>query len=375
MTASSAIAGAVTVGKEVNARERAKAAQLAQGAPEALQALVLDVLSRQAEGKTLFAGEEFVKGKVEAYAAEETSLGGRDVVELLMRGPKEASDYALLMALAVAGLRAHLEDENRLRRFLRHADWLSFATPYPAYAMIGEVLGEDAAPLWAAIERSLTNAPENPRQHAVQAMRRSVLVASGKTATHPTKAHGSQPLTVQGHLESIPRAGFWGMMRLVTGFALLQWAGRGLLRLLGLRRPATLARAAGAGLQLSSETRILGQRIGGQEATHQKVASAGTASRLSRVPLLVGAACFGLGVFVGGFWIFEGVRSGETVLLLAGAGVAGLGALLDLVFARFWPARDGRAAIEVALEGGRGFRVTGVGMEEAEAFVAAVTTK
>src|SRR5207247_2618466 len=77
---------------------------LPAGAPVA--ALAFDVLSRQGEGRALFAGREFVSGRAEEHGAtgDAATAGGVDVASVLLRGAESARETALVTALAVRGL-------------------------------------------------------------------------------------------------------------------------------------------------------------------------------------------------------------------------------------------------------------------------------
>ncbi|MEM1416356.1 MAG: hypothetical protein AAGH15_15715, partial [Myxococcota bacterium] len=84
---------------------------------------------------------------------------------------------------------------------------------------------------------------------------------------------------------------------------------------------------------------------------------------------LLGALAFAGGIAAGGLWLFEGVRSGETVLLLAGAGAIALGAGLDLLLALALPARAGRVSVELHLMPRGRLALVGVEREAAELFL------
>lgn len=355
-------------------REIREAASLAKQADPKLAALVLDVVSRQAEGKTLFAGEEFVDAKREAHGVEDGKLGEHDVLAWLRRGPGNSEGYALLMALAIEGLRPHLEDEARVMRFCDHADWLSFTTDYPAYELVEPVLGKDASHVWTVVRRALGAAPNTMRDTAVQALRRAALDASshGSSPSQPPPGPSAVSETLGGKLERVPREGFVAFLRLVSGWALLEWLGRGVLALVGYRRTGTLQQTR-TGLRLEHSTQILGRPMGSKsvEVPFANISALAASTRFPRAALLLGTTCFALGVIIGGFWLFEGVRSGETYLLLAGAVVLALGAGLDLALSSLWPGRKGEVSLELHLAKRRGWRLFGLDEEATQRFATA----
>ncbi|MFT5357523.1 MAG: hypothetical protein ACI9KE_004760 [Polyangiales bacterium] len=352
-------------------REIREAASLAQQADPKLAALVLDVVSRQAEGKTLFAGEEFVDAKRDAHGVEDGKLGDHDVLAWLRRGPGDSEGYALLMALAIEGLRPHLDDEERVTRFCEHADWLSFATDYPAYELVEPVLAKDATYVWAVVRRGLVRAPRTMRETAVQALRRAALDASAHGSS-PSQAPPPPAESLAGKLERVPREGFVALLRLASGWALLEWIGRAVLTLVGYRRTGTLEQTS-TGLRLEHTTQVMGRAMGSksEEVPFASVSALAACTRFPRLALLLGTTCFALGVIVGGFWLFEGVRSGETYLLLAGAVVIVLGAGLDLTLTSLWPGRKGEVSLELHLTKRRGWRLFGLEKEATERFATA----
>ena len=428
-----------------------------EASPE-LRALVLDVLSRQAEGKLLFAGKEHVASKARKHGVltaktdagqprnaeltetAEPRVAGEDVLGLLERGPETARQHAIIMALAVAGLRPHLTDSSRLEQFARHADWLELSTSYRPYALIDDVLGDDAAAVWEAVGR-VTTVGADPSSAAWTALRCVALARSAHPAAaralvelaktspvaaafaddqgdqgdqgdrgksrsgssvpstwakakakgrapsplrgdgHDTERDSSRGLDapmdptegVSGQIASVPPSGFRGALRLVSGWALLQWAARLFMYALGVRRPAELRFVEG-GLRLHKRVSLLGRTIREGQETYalSAVASVGRTSRWPALPLIVGALAFGLGVVIGGLWLFEGIRSGETVLLLAGAAAILIGGGLDLIFSLVLPARRRNVAIDLAVLPKRRVQLVAVGEAEAESFVNAL---
>lgn len=372
------------------------AAEAAREAPEAVAALVLDVLSRQAEGRLLFAGREHVAKKAEAHRVEEAEVAGEDVLALLERGAESERQRAVVAALVVEGLRAHLDDPERLERFARHADWLELSTEYAPYAFVDLVLADDAGPVWEAVAQ-LPTEPASPAAAARRSLRAAALAGSDHEVAVDmlavlasdadplvravARAHGASPEdeessdepSVEGRLDRVPPSGARGVLRLVTGFAALEWLSRALLFAFGVRRKGELRFVKG-GLKLRKRVELLGRvvREGEETYTLSAVASVGRTSRWPALPLVVGALAFAVGVIVGGLWLFEGLRSGETVLLLAAAGVIVIGGGLDFGVSILWPALQQKVAVELSVLPKRRLRLVRVPEARAEAFVGAL---
>ena len=372
------------------------ASEAAREASAAVAALVLDVLSRQAEGKLLFAGKAHLAKKAEAHSVDEAVVAGEDVLALLERGPESERQRAVVAALMVKGLRAHLDDPGRLERFARHADWLELSTDYAPYAFVDVVLGEDAGPVWEAVailpdeakslagvaRRSLRVAALASSDHEVASAMLSRLAADPDPLVQAVaRAHGVAPArdessdedggpSVEGRIGRVPPTGLRGVLRLVTGFAALEWVLRALLFAFGVRRSGKLRFVRG-GLKLRERVELLGRvvREGEQTFTLAAIASVGRSSRWPALPLVVGALAFALGVIAGGVWLFEGLRSGETVLLLAAAGAILVGGGLDLGISILWPAWKKKVAVDLTVLPRRRLQLVSVPEARAEAFV------
>jgi hypothetical protein len=130
-----------------------------------LGALCLEALSRQAEGRTLFAGREWVERRARdlGVVSSESTTSVGDAVEVLARGPETTTERAVVAALAARGLAvrlAELRDDAAQRRavlarFVRHAEWLEAQTEYAPLRMAAAVL--DASE-WRAVCRTLGSA-------------------------------------------------------------------------------------------------------------------------------------------------------------------------------------------------------------------------
>ncbi|MEM9071274.1 MAG: hypothetical protein AAGE52_22400 [Myxococcota bacterium] len=348
--------------RDVDAASRA----IAQSTPD-VEALALTVLSRQGESQLLFAGKEFVRARAEEHGVSpDSEIGGERVVAILERGPSSPKEFALVCALAVKGLRAHVDDGERMKRFVRHADWLTFSTPYAPYEFVDALLGDDARAVWEALAGDM---PEgSPRDAAVRALHEAVLREHASDLLAPSET--SETVQTEGELVRPPATGTGGVVRLVSGWALLQWVVRTLAWAVGVRRRGTLS-FVGGGVRLTRETRMLGRvaRQGTETFTLPAIASAGRSTRFPTTHLLVGAVSLAIGVLVGGLFLFDGIRSGETVLLLIGAGLVLAGGGLDLALSVLVPGSKGEITLNLAVLPKRRVHLRGMSEEDAEAFL------
>jgi hypothetical protein len=362
----------------LSAKDVKQAVAAAKDAPTALCALALDVLSRQGEARLLFAGRDFVDARAKEHGVDEASakLGGLDVLALLREGPTDARGFATLGALAVRGLDAHTKDTTRLARFVRHADWLELSTPYAPYAFVSELV-TDADAVWRAVRDASKALGDAPRDRAIATLHEVTLARAGvaveKSAAEPADAvekAAPTELSVEGELRSPPPGGFVGVLRLVFGIALLQWLARGIGLAFGLRRRAVLS-FQGGGLRLKKQVTVLGRvvREHDESFTLAAVASAARSARHPALAMLVGACAFSAALVAGGIFLVEGVRSGETFLLIFGGAIVLVGGALDLGLGVLWPATKARRAVELAVLPKRRFALTGVDESSADRFV------
>ncbi|MGE0786883.1 MAG: hypothetical protein AB7S26_14520 [Sandaracinaceae bacterium] len=392
--------------------EQAVAAVRACDSRDALAALAYDVLSSQAEGKALLSGAKYIEGKAKAHEVErddaETEAG--NVLAILERGASEPLERALIGALAVAGLEAALADDEddrskRVFRFVSHADWLEVATDLVVLPFVDPLLDEaHAASVWREVAQRVADQAagrdgELPRTRARNAARLSALASSPSEAARgalrsvvrstaldePTRMLASalagdgatEAASVQPELEGVlmraPRGGIVEVLRWLSGWALVSWLVRGALFLLGARRNARVRLSAGQ-LEVRTTTTLLGRTVRESQES-LRVDALDSASRAVRYPaihLMVGVIALSFGVLAGGLVLFDGVRSGELVLLTIACGLLLGGAALDLGLDVLVPARRGRVTVDLRARAQRPMRVSRVPLEQADAFLRAL---
>jgi hypothetical protein len=401
--------------QRISSEDVRRAAEIARAHEhrEKLGALALDVLSRQAEGRVMFAGKEYVAARAEEHAvsreAAETPAG--NLLGVLERGPDSSIELALVAALAVAGLEARIASSesgvSALARFVRHADWLEVASPYRVLAFVDAVLDAGARErVWQAAADACIEARDDGPHHDASARAAARIAALGASESDAAKAalarvaeHAKDPMvralaawrrgdrgtddrervvhaTLHGRVARARRGTFVEILRLVTGLAAAEWLLRGIATLLGFRRTAEVELVPG-GVRVRARAVLLGRTVRERDETFTSAALGSLARRVRypTLPLLVGALALSLGVLTGGLLVFDGVRSGETFLLLAAALAVLGGAGLDLALDVLVPGREGRVAVDLVALPDRRVRVDRVDAREAERFLDAVRAR
>lgn len=184
---------------------------------------------------------------------------------------------------------------------------------------------------------------------------------------------GDGAVTVRGELVSRPRGGFLSFLALVTGVRALAWVLRGLARLASARHEVTLT-IDDEGLKVTEAHVLRGLVVRSREARYVRAAMIGDACEIAyrALPLYLGSFTFASGVALGTYFVGDGVRSGETFLLALGAGLAGIGALVDLLFTFLVPRLGHRRTLCLVLAPGRELVVAGVPEADTERALAAL---
>jgi hypothetical protein len=160
------------------------------------------------------------------------------------------------------------------------------------------------------------------------------------------------------------------VLRLLSGWAVAQWVGRALAFMVSLRRETTV-QLGGAGLEVLETTRLFGRELRRTRATYplRSVQAASREVRYPRAHLLLGAIALGGSLLVGGLWVAEGVRTGETYLLMAGGGLVLLGALMDVALGVLPLGRRGRVALRLDAADHVRVAIRGAEEERVDAFL------
>jgi hypothetical protein len=373
-----------------------------------LGALALDVLGRQAEGRTLFVGRELVRKRAEEHGVTREAAGTSlcNVLDLLERGAESERERGLLCTLAVLGLEEGVATatgesaRSLVARAVRHGAWLELATDFALLeALAGQAEGRTAELVADELAQRVVDERLQPgaaggRARARAALFVTTLAASGSptAATHlstlaaretidpvvramvgalaPATSTASDQASLEGVVAPPPRTGARALLAWISGWALLVWAARAVATLLGRSGSVSLA-IRGRDLVVRERDGLLGRDTGARDATVPltSVLSASREVRHAPLPLYAGALAFAAGVLGGGFYLFEGLQSGELVLAGVGAGLLAAGVLADLAADAFHRARGAGPVVELVLPRGRVVRLRAPSIERADAFL------
>ncbi len=193
----------------------------------------------------------------------------------------------------------------------------------------------------------------------------------GDTTGSPAAAAGS-PAAVSGREGRIARSGPLALLRWLSGWALLSWAGRLLFFALGWRREVSVELSDGV-LSIRRVTAFRG-RVVRESEEKRSLGSVLAASRQARYPTLhlaVGAFSLAVGVLVGGLFAWDALRFGDWTLLVMSSLVL-VGAGLDLLLDILVPGGASRVGLDIRVEGGSGLRLVGVPLPDADRFLKAL---
>lgn len=379
----------------------------AHSAREVLGALAFDVLSRQAEGKVLFSGREFIDKRASEHGVtrEDAQTRAGNLLDVLERGPEQDFERAIIAAFAVHGFGSRLREsspEERatlVARFVRHADFFELGTAYTIFPFVDSMLSlELAASFWQEVAQTVVDEASGTggeRARARNAARLSALAASTSDAARdalervvesgavdaPTRAFAlalrGEPkcaspkgARIRGRVAPKRRSAAMRILRWGSGWALLAWLARGVGALFGLSHELEVT-LDDKRIDVREERFVLGRKIAESKSTlmPDAIVEAGRAARYPSLRLTVGVVALSVGLLFGGLVMFDGARSGELSLMLAGAGLALAGALLDLAIDVLGPGRRARVSVEFSARSGRVFRVAKVPLEDADRFL------
>jgi hypothetical protein len=386
----------------------------------ALGAFAYAVLASQAERKVTSPGSSFVQNAAGEHGIDRelAATPAGNLLAILEDGPKDAEQALLVGGFATAGFgEVCLAARGGERRaaadaLIVHLDWLEMTTPFRVTPFLGvllpgEVRGvvEDALLESIVAEDRRTKDPESidgatRGRHAARLTTlaraqsdaaRTVLARISDEANDPaTRAvarallgeslrlgvTGAQPLRVHGLAQAPSRRAVVAILRWITGIALLSALYRAACFLLALRREAEIE-LEGAILRVRGRTTFLGRTVRSTEAcyTLDRISGAFRRARFAVLGSAVGVISLASGILLGGHLLFDGVRGGAPVLLIAGASAVLLGAALDLVLEIWLPARAGKVELQVDVQGARSVRVSRVPLPDADRLLSALAER
>lgn len=385
--------------------ERAVAAVRTLQHGEPLCALCYDVLSRQAEGKAMFAGKKYIAGraKVHGVARDATQTPFGDLLIALERGPESSMQWALLAALFVRGFEQAVRAESAgskalVASFAAHSDWLELSSPYRVFPLLdGLLMPELAAQVYAEVaalvlrDDDKDSEPETRARNAGRiaglaearsASARTALerietsVQDGFSRTLAAFALGKTRVAsdsvppethVRGRLQHPPRAPWLAFIGWLSGWALVVWALRLVFAAVGYFTEIE-ADFGGEAVRVRRTTFLLGRTMQRTEQVYPllRLCAAQRAARFPTLHFVLGAFCLALGVVLGGVFAFDAARTGDRTLWLIAAALLLSGSGLDLALEVVIPGSRSRVTLD--LDFGRPHRlcIGGVAIEEAD---------
>ncbi|MCU0689804.1 MAG: hypothetical protein MUF54_00245 [Polyangiaceae bacterium] len=314
-------------------------------------------------------------------SASDLSRDGADtpagnVFEAISRPVREASPL-LAHLLARSAATSGDEDVHVNARLLVH---VAARTPIDALAVLDEVAGADAGPIWqsiadlvvehdgggelpwadalvaaAALGASTSDVATARREQLARSLRnvalvhllRPVVAASAPTTDTPTTDTATTVAPLKGELVSAPRSVVKTLLLGAIGWLLLASVARVVARsALQLRRPAELLFTQ-QGVRVRSTTTLLGKVVREQETLIplDGLARATREVCFSRAGVYSGLIALALGSYFGVSWFIDGVRVGSLSLAAVGLLVLAVGIALDFVLMVVLPGTKGRCRL------------------------------
>jgi hypothetical protein len=371
----------------------------------ALGLMAYDVLRHQAERRNLNVTKKFIKQRARHHKLDrdnaQTEAG--NVIAIFERGPLAHFERALLVAFAVFGFGASISElddaqrEEAIKGFIVHADWFEMCSSYRVYCFIDRLLdGRSLKAIYDSMARlileeeaqgrasepavrarnairltALTRAKPAVSEEALQQIARSTTDGCTR-AFLSAEAAGFVPVDavrIDGTIAHIPEGVFRVGVRWVSGWALVNWLFRMVLKTIGYRHEVQLVLSEDS-LSIERRVTVFTRLI----RTAQEVIRIGAikgGARYIRYPalhLLIGALSLTFGILMGGMFLFDGVLAGDSALLLA-AFVVLLGAGLDLALDTLIPSRAGQVSIEIRIAKRKKIQIAGVPVDSADRFL------
>ncbi|HET8938100.1 MAG TPA: hypothetical protein VFN67_31870 [Polyangiales bacterium] len=388
--------------------------------PRALSLLASQTLAAMADAHTLDCDRPLLRSRAARLKLKgaHTRTEHGDLLAMLEEGPRDADETACLSAFAASGFITSLtelpsgERSAMAERWVARLDWIELATDFRIVACLRQLLmaaDSDVVSLWrralfqAVLRDDNAVSGVDARTRAKNALRvtalsqvqgeESVLLLRSlrDCARDPSlrtlavtllaelvgrdAAHGT-PLRVSGVARSPSRSLPMALVRWLSGFALLSAAQRLLFTIVSLRRELEIELREEA-LCVRWHTSFFGKTLRSSEACYelQRVTGAFRRARFAMLSSLISVLSLSLGVFLGGFFLFDGARGGAPMLFLIGSALIALGAAVDLALNVWWPARHARVDLQVDLHGAPSLRVGHVVQAEADRMLDALSLR
>ncbi|MDH5670662.1 MAG: hypothetical protein OEZ06_00840 [Myxococcales bacterium] len=163
---------------------------------ERLSAFAHDVVSRQAEGRTLIGGRQYIEARAGEHGLERAETPFGDLRTLLEQGGDSALCRAFVSALVVRGLAQRLRDDpeakgEQLQRFVQHSDWLERSSPYQVLPWVPRLLpAELAAQVYDGLAEAVLD-DDHEAGGVAERARNAGRIAALAAVLHETSGEGS----------------------------------------------------------------------------------------------------------------------------------------------------------------------------------------
>jgi hypothetical protein len=327
----------------------------------------------------------------------ETPLG--NAVDVLDRGPDNATEAALVRALAAHAVATHPPmDRAEEVRAANDLLWLAVHTPFDMIGLIDQALAHRATGVWDAIaDRVRATGKESP---PTSADREEVLVAAVALAASQARAAVRQasllanevsdrtlarilgasprrdraaPDPLRGEMAPTPRGPVTTSVLALTGILFVLHAGRLFGRVaLAYKRPAEVLLLQDGGIRVKWRVEMLGRTLRDRDVllTRTGLARASRDVRFPGVMLYAGLLALAVGSYVGVSAFADGVRAASPALLGSGLLIVALGLALDFALSCALPGILGRCRVVLSPRRGNTLCVGGVDVGRADALLA-----
>lgn len=359
------------------------------------------LITKKGEEAGLRIPQEVLEERLRAHSVQrdraDTHLG--NVVQVLALGPETRPQADLVSALCVQGFAQHgllMDGQSPLldlgERFADRVLEMSLRSPYQPLRWVEPVLDP---PMAGVLYRGLAAAvaadfdhdrpdrlakaahvigllSESEHGDASRALSRLAASAGHEHVRQWANDLGGMPLEVprlEGYSFRARSGTLWTVLRYITGWAVVDHLLRVLALWIGWRTETSVERVA-HGFRVEEESTLWGRRI----SVKQSYLPLTAVKRFvlfhwhPRILLIGSVTSFTLGLLVGGTLVFEGVRTGDTWVLVAGAVLVLSGTLLDLLIEVVFPRLRGQAWVRVEGTDGRLLTLRGVRPETAERY-------
>ncbi|MGH7269806.1 MAG: hypothetical protein ACREJ3_05185, partial [Polyangiaceae bacterium] len=340
---------------------------------------------RQAEWVSGLAGERHL-------TREDAATPFGNALDVLDRGPEDASERALACALAAHAIAQHPpathEDQERRAQDIL---WLAAHTPFDATGLLDRALGVNAEKLWSifaehvrrfdraatpSLDRGevLVAALSLASSGSAEAARRAPALAAEmsdrRIASMLTDRRSPDALgPFVGEMTSAPRGPIATAILGVSGLLLLVAVGRLFGRIaLAYGRPAEVDLSPDGDVRVRWQVRMLGKTLRDRDVVVPRtaLASATRDVRFAGVGLYAGLLALVVGSTLGMSTFVDGVRAASPALLVTGIAVIAAGLVTDFVLSCLAPVTRGQCRMDIVLRSGARLCVARIDVADAD---------